>query len=154
MRPSVKVQAIFILLLLGGHEAVRINDNANLTSLSLANVEDEMGETKPTEYEKQWKEENKDCEWESRTGYCFGKGCVYKYMTLDTGAVGEGVQLVRTPQWQGEKYNQKCQSRFSSLNLWCKRRLQHMFNALRFLALAQERSENEAAANQQDLCNA
>lgn len=91
MRPSVKVQAIFILLLLGGHEAVRITDNANLTSLSLANVEDEMGETKPTEYEKQWKEMNKDCEYMSDLGgACFGDGCVHKYMILDTGACSGG----------------------------------------------------------------
>ncbi|CAK9014005.1 unnamed protein product, partial [Durusdinium trenchii] len=72
---TVRAKAFFILLLLGGHEAVRIHEDVNLTALTYQN-EDPM-------WEKVYRDMNKDCYWERTWGYCYGDGCVWKPFALD-----------------------------------------------------------------------
>ncbi|CAK9076559.1 unnamed protein product [Durusdinium trenchii] len=156
---TVRAKAFFILLLLGGHEAVRIHEDVNLTALTYQN-EDPM-------WEKVYRDMNKDCYWMPKLGYCHGDGCVWKPLTLDHGfndqascRKSDKYLLKMDPhnsmqmfagilKAKSEKYAKKCQGRFSGWNLKCKRRLQHMVNAVRFMALAKDELNEKPQAEEQ-----
>ena len=163
MKPSsVKVQALFFLLLLGGHEAVRIHDDANLAQLALAGSGDFNEE--PNEWEMKYREMNNKCK--ASNGQC-GEGCAWRPLTMDMSKSSscrvsdkhllqenraENVKMMAgVMEAKSAKFAAKCQGYFSEMNPWCKRRVQQMFNVLRFLTVALEKDKSPEGSAEREV---
>lgn len=150
--PSIQVKALFILALLGGHEAVRIHEDVNLTALAYEST----GHLKPGKDEKTYQEMNKQCKssWDRK---CTQEGCEWKPFTLDgpwgscrksdESLLASGPEAVKEHlkmfagilKAKAKKYTDSCSARFAN-KLKCKRRIQQMVNAVRFMALARKKA--------------
>mgnify|MGYP000350329189 CR=1 FL=1 len=150
--PSIQVKALFILALLGGHEAVRIHEDVNLTALAYEST----GHLKPGKDEKTYQEMNKQCKssWDRK---CTQEGCEWKPFTLDgpwgscrksdKSLLASGPEAVKEHlkmfagilKAKAKKYTDSCSARFVN-KLKCKRRIQQMVNAVRFMALARNKA--------------
>ena len=146
--PSIQVKALFILALLGGHEAVRIHEDVNLTALA--------GHLNPGKAEKTYQEMNQECKssWDRK---CTQEGCEWKHFTLDgpwgscrksdKSLLASGPEAVKEHvkmfagilKAKAKKYADSCSARFVK-KLKCKRRIQQMVNAVRFMALARKKA--------------
>lgn len=150
--PSIQVKALFILALLGGHEAVRIHEDVNLTALAYEST----GHLKPGKDEKTYHEMNKQCKssWDRK---CTQEGCEWKPFTLDgpwgscrksdESLLASGPEAVKEHlkmfagilKAKAKKYTDSCSARFAN-KLKCKRRIQQMVNAVRFMALERKKA--------------
>lgn len=150
--PSIQIKALFILALLGGHEAVRIHEDVNLTALAYEST----GHLKPGKDEKTYQEMNKQCKssWDRK---CTQEGCEWKPFTLDgpwgscrksdDSLLASGPEAVKEHlkmfagilKAKAKKYTDSCSGRLVN-KLKCKRRIQQMVNAVRFMALARKKA--------------
>ena len=150
--PSIQVKALFILALLGGHEAVRIHEDVNLTALAYEST----GHLKPGKDEKTYQEMNKQCtsSWDRK---CTQEGCEWKPFTLDgpwascrkcdESLLASGPEAVKEHlkmfagilKAKAKKYTDSCSGHFVN-KLKCKRRIQQMVNAVRFMTLARKKA--------------
>lgn len=153
--PSIQVKALFILALLGGHEAVRIHENVNLTALAYEST-GHLNPYNPGKAEKTYQEMNQECKssWDRK---CTQEGCEWKPFTLDgpwgscrksdESLLASGPEAVKEHlkmfagilKAKAKKYTDSCSARFAN-KLKCKRRIQQMVNAVRFMALARKKA--------------
>ena len=153
--PSIQVKALFILALLGGHEAVRIHENVNLTALAYEST-GHLNPYNPGKAEKTYQEMNQECKssWDRK---CTQEGCEWKPFTLDgpwgscrksdKSLLASGPEAVKEHlkmfagilKAKAKKYADSCSARFVN-KLKCKRRIQQMANAVRFMALARKKA--------------
>ena len=153
--PSIQVKALFILALLGGHEAVRIHENVNLTALAYEST-GHLNPYNPGKAEKTYQEMNQECKssWDRK---CTQEGCEWKPFTLDgpwgscrksdKSLLASGPEAVKEHvkmfagilKAKAKKYADSCSARFVN-KLKCKRRIQQMVNAVRFMALARNKA--------------
>ena len=153
--PSIQVKALFILALLGGHEAVRIHEDVNLTALAYEST-GHLNPYNPGKAEKTYQEMNQECKssWDRK---CTQEGCEWKPFTLDgpwgscrksdESLLASGPEAVKEHlkmfagilKAKAKKYTDSCSARFAN-KLKCKRRIQQMVNAVRFMALARKKA--------------
>ena len=159
--PSIQVKALFILALLGGHEAVRIHEDVNLTALAYA------GHLNPGKDEKTYQEMNQECKssWDRK---CTQEGCEWKPFTLDgpwascrksdKSLLASGPEAVKEHvkmfagilKAKAKKYADSCSARFVN-KLKCKRRIQQMVNAVRFMALARKKAGDFSEEDREEI---
>lgn len=127
----VQMKAIFFLLLLAGHDCVRVTEEVQWSK-------------------SKWAQLHADCKYSFTEG-CAGEGCVRKRLPLDlTPSVScrhtdayllkhNGLKnfqtIVEHLEEKSDKYAKSCQQA-SWLNRKCKRREAQMFNAVKFIARA------------------
>mmetsp|Transcript_50318 Transcript_50318/g.79872 ORF Transcript_50318/g.79872 Transcript_50318/m.79872 type:complete len:414 (-) Transcript_50318:76-1317(-) len=151
MASDLQAKAIFLVLLIAGHEAVRVREAIH--------VHNAMHNPRKAA-EDEWQKENNVCTWstfDSDPG-CKGPGCKYRYLPWDKPVPFSSESCRRTDdymlnnnrahyfQLQAEllaaksaKFAEKC-SDASALNLKCSRRAKHVYRAMKFLGKAQDSS--------------
>jgi hypothetical protein len=153
MTSSLQAKAMYLMLLLAGHETVRIRQKISVHNSTLnpqRRVEDE------------WQSENEACTW-TTTFKCKGPGCGFRYLPCDRPS--ESCRLTDEHMLKTErahyfhlqagllaaksaKFSKKCRD---ASDLKCLRRAMHMFRAMIFLAKAQDSSLMDSlSAEQQD----
>ncbi len=150
---SIQIKALFILVLLGGHEAVRIHEDVNLTSLAYQST----SQLNPGKDEKAYQDMNKECRafWK---GTCQKEGCEWKPFVLDglrsscrksdkallsssPAAVKQHLKMFTgIMEAKATKYYDNCRGKFAAYKPKCMRRIQQMVNAVRFMTLARKKS--------------
>lgn len=150
---SIQIKALFILVLLGGHEAVRIHEDVNLAAVAY----DSTSQLKPGKDEKAYQDMNKECRafWNST---CQKEGCEWKPFVLDglrsSCRKSDKALLSSSPtavkqhlkmftgimEAKATKYYDSCKGKFAAYKPKCMRRIQQMVNAVRFMTLARKKS--------------
>ena len=165
---TVKVKAIFFLLLLGGHEAVRVEEQASQT----AAVMSLFGEPpdSASEWADKYREANKVCKWSTTSWKCVGAdgGCALRSFRLDRPRpfndqcrLSDDYLMKHDPQTnfkmmagllkaKADKYKENCMGRYHWANPKCKRRMQMMTDALRFMSKARAKKQFFSSMSEAD----
>jgi len=148
---QLKAKAFFILLLLAGHEANRLENN-----VALNNALSPTQATPSDSEEKEWHKENHKCKWTRQKGCKATEGCTSRYLPLDglppfsseKCRLSDEHMLKNLPKYfplQAQvlqvttmKFSKKCQSRLRWVNPRCLRLAKQVFRAMKFEAKAQD----------------
>mmetsp|Transcript_41028 Transcript_41028/g.76291 ORF Transcript_41028/g.76291 Transcript_41028/m.76291 type:complete len:447 (-) Transcript_41028:59-1399(-) len=150
---TIKLKAVFFLVLLAGHEAVRVVEETSTAKSLLTN----STHPTPQEWAEEYQAANQKCTWSMRTWKCMGAdgGCERKALRLDKplpfseqcrlsdkymlehDAKRNFKMMAGVLKDKSEKYKSGCLSTWAFANLKCKRRMQQMVGALRFMSKAQ-----------------
>jgi hypothetical protein len=80
---TLKVKAVCLLLLLAGHEALRVNGAARTTLAVTKSLE--VAQSLPkSDAENRWNEASERCTWKVSKPGCSGEGCQFRPLPLDT----------------------------------------------------------------------
>lgn len=154
MALPLQVKAVSFILLLVGHEAVRVRDALKKLSSKNSDGLDPAAE---------WQQENAACSWSTGNWACLGPGaavgnCAFRYLPndglppfssescrlkddymLETNRAKYFQLQAKLLKVKSEKFSKKCSSA-GVLHFKCTRRAKHVFRAMSFMTKAQDES--------------